>query len=83
MGGEQAMLFVGSIRERLTIVGLTAEEYARTLQTFADLGVTGGAIYDALLAACALKAKAETLFTWNVRHFAQLGPKVAPLLQTP
>ena len=77
------MLFVGNIRERLTIVALTADEYARTLQTFAELGVVGGTIYDALLAGCALKARAKTLFTWNIRHYAQLGPKVAPLLQTP
>ena len=83
VGGEQAMLFIGNIRERLTVVALSAEEYAKTLQTFAELGVTGGAIYDAHLAACALKARAATLYTWNVAHFAQFGPKVAPLLQTP
>jgi predicted nucleic acid-binding protein len=83
IGSEQAMLFIGNIQERLTIVALTADEYAKTLRTFADLGVAGGAIYDALLAGCALKARAETLFTWNTRHYAQLGPKVAPLLQTP
>jgi predicted nucleic acid-binding protein len=83
ISGEQAMLFIRNILERLTIVGLTEDEYAETLQTFADLGVAGGAIYDALLAGCALKARAETLFTWNTRHYAQLGPKIAPLLQTP
>jgi predicted nucleic acid-binding protein len=83
MGGEQALLFTGSIQERLTIVALTADESAQTLQTFADLGVVGGAIYDALLAGCALKARAETIFTWNIRHYAQLGPKIAPRLQTP
>ena len=83
IGSEQAMLFIGNIRERLTLVALTGEEYAKTLQTFADLGVAGGMIYDAHLAACALKARAATLYTWNVGHFAQLGPKVAPLLKTP
>ena len=83
VGGEQAMLFIGNIRERLTLVALTAEEYAKTLQTCAESGVMGGAIYDAHLAACAVKAKAATLFSWNVAHFAQLGPKVASLLQTP
>ncbi len=83
IGGEQAILFISDIRERLTTVGLTADESAKTLQTFAELGVVGGAIYDALLAGCALKARAETLFTWNVRHFTQLGPRIAPLLQTP
>jgi predicted nucleic acid-binding protein len=83
MSSEQTILFIDDIRERLTIVGLTVDESAKTLRTFAELGVVGGAIYDALLAACAMKAHAETLFTWNVRHYARLGPRIAPLLQTP
>jgi predicted nucleic acid-binding protein len=43
----------------------------------------GHAIYDALLAACALKAKAESLFTWNIRHYGQFGPEVTGILKTP
>ena len=53
------------------------------LQTHADLGIVGGAIYDALLAACALKSGASTRFTWNLRHYGQFGPQVTSLLQTP
>jgi predicted nucleic acid-binding protein len=83
IGGEQALLFIDNILERLTLVALTAEEYAKTLRTFAALGVSGGSIYDALLAGCALKAQTDTLFTWNLRHYAQLGPQVASLLRTP
>jgi len=83
VSGEQVMLFVGSIRERLTVVSLDADEYAETLQTFAALGIVGGAIYDALLAACALKAKADTIFTWNLRHYGQFGPEIAERLRTP
>ena len=83
IGGEQAMLFIADLRERLTIVTLTAGEHFETLQTSAALGVTGGTIYDALLAGCALKARAEILFTWNLRHYQQLGPSIVPLLQAP
>jgi predicted nucleic acid-binding protein len=83
ISGEQAMLFIGSIRERLTVVGLTPDEYFTMLQSNSDLGVTGGAIYDALLASCALKSGSEKLYTWNLRHYSQFGPKVTPLLQTP
>jgi len=36
---------------------------------FTSMGIVGGAVYDALLAACALKAKAETLLSWNLRHY--------------
>ena len=81
--GEEAMLFVTSIRERLTIVGLTPDEYVKTLQSSAARGVLGGAIYDALLAACALKAGAKKLFTWNARHYEQFVPEVVGRLQTP
>jgi predicted nucleic acid-binding protein len=83
IGSEQALLFIEDIRERLSIVALTVDEHAKTLLTFAELGVVGGAIYDALIAGCALKSRTETLYTWNIAHFAQLGPKVAPLLRVP
>ena len=83
ISGEQAMLFIGSIRERLTVVSLDPDEYAAMLQKFAGLGVVGGAIYDALLAASALKAKAKTLYTWNIRHYKQCGPEVMQVLRTP
>jgi predicted nucleic acid-binding protein len=83
ISSEQGMLFIGNIRERLAIVGLTPDEYLEMLQRNAGLGVTGGAIYDALLASCALKSGAEKLFTWNLRHYGQFGPEVTPLLQTP
>jgi predicted nucleic acid-binding protein len=83
VSGEQVMLFIGSIRERLTVVSLDADEYAESLKTFAALGIAGGAIYDALLAACAKKAKAESLYTWNTRHYAQFGPDIAKRLRTP
>ena len=83
ISGEQAMLFVGSLRERLAIITLSGDEYASSLAASAARGVVGGAIYDALLASCALKAKAETIYTWNLRHYAQCGPDVIRRLRTP
>jgi predicted nucleic acid-binding protein len=83
ISGEQAMLFVGSLRERLTIVALDGDEVARSLSESATLGIVGGAIYDALLASCALKASAEAIYTWNTRHYAQCGPEVIRRLRTP
>jgi predicted nucleic acid-binding protein len=83
ISSEQGMLFVTNIRERLTVVALNADEYGDMLQKFTSIGIVGGAIYDALLAACAIKAKAETLFTWNLRHYGQFGPEVTRILKTP
>ena len=46
-------------------------------------GIVGGAVYDGLVAACALKAGADRLYTWNVRHFDQLGAEVKKLVKMP
>jgi predicted nucleic acid-binding protein len=83
ISGEQALLFIGSIREKLSIVALDGEEYVDALEASAVLGVTGGSIYDAMLAHCAMKAQADTIYTWNIRHYAQCGPEVTRRLQTP
>ena len=83
ISGEQAMLFIGSIRERLAIVALSGDEYADALQASAALGIVGGGIYDALLAHCAVKAQAEVIYSWNVRHYGQCGPEVMRRLRTP
>jgi predicted nucleic acid-binding protein len=83
ISGQQAMLFIGNIRERLSIIALNSEEYADSLQASAVLGMVGGGIYDALLAHCALKAKAEAIYTWNMRHYTLCGREVVGRLRTP
>jgi predicted nucleic acid-binding protein len=83
ISGEQAVLFVGSIRERLSIVALNGDEYADALQASSALGIVGGGIYDAMLAHCAIKAEAEMIYTWNARHYALCAPEVTQRLRTP
>jgi predicted nucleic acid-binding protein len=83
ISGEQAMLFIDSVREHLSLVTLDGEEYAKALGASASLGIVSAEIYDALLAHCALKAEAETIYSWNARHYAQCGPEVSRRLQTP
>jgi predicted nucleic acid-binding protein len=83
ISGEQAMLFIGSIRERLSIVALDGDEYAQALEASAARGITGGGIYDAILAYCAIKAQAKTIYSWNIRHYTPCGPEVTQRLRTP
>lgn len=83
ISASQAMLFVGSIRERLATIALTSEEYADALQESAALGIVGGGIYDAMLAHCAIKSKADAIYTWNARHYRLCGTEVNRRLQTP
>jgi predicted nucleic acid-binding protein len=83
ISGEQAMLFIQSIRERLSVIALTGNEYADALEASAALGIVGGGIYDAMLAHCAFKAKAEAIYTWNARHYALCGQDVVARLRVP
>jgi predicted nucleic acid-binding protein len=80
---EQAMLFVEEVRNRLTLVSLSPEEYFAAIQDASSSGFTGGRIYDSLLLACASKCKAQTVYTWNLKHYQSLAPGLAPRIQSP
>ncbi len=83
VSAERARLFIVGLRERFQAVALTPEEYTSMLDHQSAAGITGGAIYDAMIAQCAVKAQAEILLTWNLRDFTRFGPEVAQLLKTP
>ena len=82
LSGEQVLLFLENIRERLSLVALTGDEHHTAIKEAAEAGVSGGTIYDALIARCAMKAKAESLYTWNTRHFQQFGAAIVRRLRT-
>jgi predicted nucleic acid-binding protein len=65
------------------LVTLDAEEYFAAVRESAATGIVGGTVYDALLAHCALKAQAETIYTWNVKHFQQLAPEITRRVKMP
>ena len=55
---EQAILFLTDIEDHLRIVSLDSVEYLTTIrEASAGKGIVGATIYDALLAACAVKAR--------------------------
>lgn len=81
VSSEQAMLILGEVRARLTLVALDEVEYYAAIEQASIRGITGGTIYDALVASCAQKAGAEILYTWNLRHFHQF--EIAERVRTP
>ena len=83
MGGDQALLLLDQIRERLTVITLDEEDYYAVIASAVAEGIVGGMIYDALLAKCALKANAAIIYTWDLDHFRRLGPEVARRVRTP
>ena|SRR5207253_1908046 len=80
---EQAMLFVEEVRARLTLITLDSEEYFETIRHAATHQITSGRIYDSLLLRCAAKAKAKTIYTWNLKHFQAIAPELADRIRTP
>ena len=83
LSGEQVLLFLENIRERLRLIALTGDEYRAAIKDAAATGVVGGTIYDALIARCAMKAEADTIYTWNMRHFRQFGAAIVDRLRMP
>ena len=80
---DQALLFVEEVRARFTLVALSDDEYFSTIEQAAARGMVSGRIYDALLLRCAAKVKAETIYTWNFKHFRALAPDLAARIRTP
>ena len=56
-------------------VALDGDDYRATLARLADLGLTSGAVYDALHVRAAEKAGAEELVTFNGRDFRRMPPE--------
>jgi predicted nucleic acid-binding protein len=83
VSGDEALLFLGNICERLTLIALNSNEYFKVVEVSSACGIAGGGIYDAILGYCALKAEAESLYTWNLKDFRRLGAEIAERVKTP
>lgn len=83
VSGNEALLFLGDIRDRLTLIALDDLEYFQVMEASAAAGLSSGAIYDAILGHCALKAKARAIYTWNLKDFERLSPVIALRVKTP
>jgi hypothetical protein len=77
------VLFLHDVRERLTMVALDENEYFDALEAAAPAGISGVAAYDLVISHCALKAKAQSIYTWNVKHFSRLGHNIASRVRQP
>jgi predicted nucleic acid-binding protein len=81
--GPEGMEIVKQIQARLTLIALSEGEYLSALDLASSGAIVGAAVYDALIAHCALKSGAAVLLTWNVRDFIRLGPDISRLVKTP
>jgi predicted nucleic acid-binding protein len=80
---DQAVKCLQDIASSFRLISLEGSAYLSLIQNAAANKIAGGMIYDALIAACALHAGADHIYTWNSRHFVQCGPDVASRLLVP
>jgi predicted nucleic acid-binding protein len=64
------------------VVTLTARQYWAAIRFCRNEKISGGQIYDSLIAAAAIKGKAGTLLTWNREHFLRFQDKTLSI-ETP
>ncbi|MBE5229035.1 MAG: PIN domain-containing protein [Microcystis aeruginosa PMC 728.11] len=65
------------------IISLTEDDYYQAIENMVNLGFTGGAIYDGLIAYSTLKIEADKILTLNGKHFLRLGDSIADLVEVP
>lgn len=78
-----AARIVAHTAKRLRAITLSTAEYVEAVNSLANLGHSGGMIYDALILACARKARAGRIYTLNPRHFRLAAPDLAQKIYEP
>lgn len=68
---------------RLEVVSLSAQDYVQVIDHLAALGITGGAIYDALISHVAASAQVDLVVTLNERDFQRVYPHLADRIVAP
>jgi predicted nucleic acid-binding protein len=61
-------------------IALDARAYIASLRKAADMGIAGGRVYDWVIAACAMKAQASVLVTFNAKDFISLLPEQVEIM---
>ncbi len=65
------------------LVAIHADDYLALLKGLIEKGLTGGAVYDAVIAAAARRAEVDMLVTLNVGHFQRVWPEGSARIVSP
>ena len=75
LGADRAWrLIEDNVIAHAEVVSLDTEEQVLAIRETALQGMTGGIVYDALIARAARKAKVDVLLTLNESHFKKVWP---------
>lgn len=77
------LILEDNIEKSAKIISLTSSEYWSVTKDIANIGLSGGIIYDAITVKAAKKANAEKILTFNLRDFQRLVPDQPGFIVTP
>jgi predicted nucleic acid-binding protein len=72
-----------NIEEPARIVPLTISDYRATIKRMANMGLSGGTVYDALIASAARRLPAQRLLTLNPDDFHRVWPEGKNIIGVP
>jgi predicted nucleic acid-binding protein len=73
--GVARQLIYHNINKISKIISLSSSDYISVINQMANLGLSGGSVYDALIAKSAQKSKVDRLLTFNVDDFKRVWPE--------
>ena len=73
--GVAQQLIYNNIEKVARTVSLSPSDYSSVIKRMRDLELSGGIIYDALIAKAAQKSKVDHLLTFNVYDFKRIWPE--------
>ena len=80
---QAAKLVAENITRHFSVTSLSGREYDSLVTRLGEEQVMGGKAYDALHLACAAKGGAERIYTFNIRHFADLAGQTTIKIMAP
>lgn len=80
---EARLIIQRNVRAHVSLVTLDEENYSRALEACERLGLSGGAVYDALLLECARQIEIDRIYTFKTRDFQRLAPDLAGRIAAP
>jgi predicted nucleic acid-binding protein len=74
-------LLARTVRDKAEVVELDGESAFELVGTFPERDISGGAVYDAVIAEAAVRAGASILLTLNRRDFERIAPPGLEIVQ--
>ena len=81
--GTALQMIHENLLSKVQIIELEMADYREAVRMAAEKGLSGGIIFDILIAICFTKFKGDVLLTYNTKDFVRILPEKAELFLSP